>query len=442
MSNFAKIGDIHAKAEVDDEEMNNLKGFHLSTSFEADYVDPNPHPEDEVIPTEPNPDAPPATPNDRSREPTLLMNKIKRGFPNFTSDPVPPPDKTHGVPVELTLTPVSYFDAISVEIIFRELNEADMVALRALYDKLTSLAQSRMSLYLEIMKPPLEHSSQEAATSTTTSPKYSNLFPTFSKTCQDRQRKVESLQLEASSGLGQFLQDYRIKKADSKHISDFLVKYQTLHDSARGLYEQDTLQWRALRRLKETADAYQYPLNTVEDMIAARPVNGTLVMEIVPENVQMSSLLNIYRHLGKDIRDWRTQEDSDLTISKFGVSRDASIPAFTTTYVSFYADPAKDKALVSIDNDQGSVLSAVAAARKEASPKTIQYGLRESTNQLEWLVLGDGNVWGMLEYDNVDGSDADADKKLPRTQYLGYLKDKNPYGYGVMKYAGGLDVQG
>lgn len=395
MQSLGKLTGAKGAAKLTDDERHQLKNSSFKTSLVADYVD-----YDENAPVKPE----------------QMIAVIEKGLPGFTSDVGDLGEgQTHGVPVDLVMTPLTYFDQISTEIIFRELAETDLVTLRAFYDELSMLDKRRRSILLEV-EEEVEKPDDES-----TPYRYKDFFPSFHKTCVERSQSVQDLFLGSQTRLGRFLRDYRTQTNASESVASFLDATKPQYASESDQLDKDTEHWRSLLQLKHSADAHKYPLATVQKITAAmnRGERDSIIVHLLPASVGIASLLSAYRELGDDIREWRELMNSSGSSSGGG----------TTVYLSLYADPLRDPALLRLENAETSISHALSTARETSSPSCLMYGHRSDRNRRSWMVLNHEH-WGVVV------------EPRAKTRYVGFLKDGLPHGAGTMTYVNGFSYTG
>ena len=169
-----------------------------------------------------------------------------------------------------------------------------------------------------------------------------------------------------------------------------------------------------------------------------RGAKGMLAVILVPENANWTTLMDLYGDIAIDIRQWRA------SIDKPSQGNDDGKKGSETTYVSIYADPARDEMLKSFDNEAGTLKSALADARyvrrirtliqgpllilsirKNGDASFLTYGYRRGhIGGLEWNVL-DKKGWGIIMI--ID--------KQENWRYIGEVRHSRSHGSGVVTYA-------
>ncbi|OIW22616.1 hypothetical protein CONLIGDRAFT_217288 [Coniochaeta ligniaria NRRL 30616] len=385
MQSLGKLAGAEGSAKLTSDERKQLKDYSFKTSLVADYVNYE--------------DKAPVTPED-------MISTIEKGLPKFTSDVGDlGTEKTHGVPVDLVMTPLTYFDQISTEIIFRELAETDLVILRAFYDELSILNKRWRSLLLEVEATPDGESTP-----------YKDLFPSFHEACVERSEAVQHLFLSSRTRMSEFLRDYRTQTNASETAASFLLDAKPEYDSEGDQLDKDTDHWQSLLRLKHTAEANNYPLATIQVITNAmnREKPDSIILHLIPASVGISGLLSAYRELGDDVRKWR-----ELMNAGGGI----------TVYLSLYADPLRDPSLLRLENADGSISHALSMARETSNPACLMFGYRSDRNQRSWMALNHEH-WGVVV------------EPVAKTRYVGFLKDGLPYGPGTMTYPNGFSYTG
>lgn len=230
--------------------------------------------------------------------------------------------------------------------------------------------------------------------------------------------EVEELLIRSRGGLGRFLRDHRTQSAASAAVADFLSAAIPKYDSEIVLYKRDTDQWETLLQTELVANQHGFPLSGIADITLAmdRGEKDSVILALVPESVRRINLLNAYRASADDIRKWRETED---------LKADSAV----TSYLSFYADPLTDAALLKLDG-RGSITYALSAARTVFKAIYLEYGFPTITSiSHDWIALGH-DVWGILV------------NEVKKTRYIGNIKSGLPHGFGTMKYINGISCKG
>lgn len=239
LSSFQKLAAFagaEGSVKLSEEEKKALNTYSLEINLIADYVDNDPTP---------------TTKED-------IIKAIEKGLPGFTSDTTP--GAQIGVPVDLILTPISRFEKLSIQLVARELAEADLLRIQSLYDDIVTLFQQRNTLLLQL------GGKVEGGESANT---YGTLFPSFFNTCRDRLEAVESLLVAARSELGVFLRDYRTLADPSLTAGTFLDHNVRIYNSQHLDYQNDFLEWQVLLQQARVASKHGFPLCSTAEIAAA-----------------------------------------------------------------------------------------------------------------------------------------------------------------------------
>jgi hypothetical protein len=123
--------------------------------------------------------------------------------------------------------------------------------------------------------------------------------------------------------------------------------------TAQGEYEKDKDEWRRYQDRLDAADQHGFPVMGVSAVGSKmnRVNKSMLAAIIVPENANWKVLMDLYGDIAVDIRQWRESIDK-------GNSEGSQ-----TEFISLYADPLRDATLDSLDDNAGTLKSALASAR-------------------------------------------------------------------------------
>jgi hypothetical protein len=382
LQGIAGLAKAEGSADVDSEEVKRAKSYSLSTTLIADYIDyhqTTPYTPEQVIET------------------------LQRGLP-FSSEE----GGNHGIPLELVLTPITRFDRVSSELVFRELEEEDLLRLMSMYDDIVNLNQRRTTIRIQL----------DSVSSTDRTVRYSTLFPSFSDACKTRERAVGDIVVVASAELGRFLRDYRTMTNTTKTAEEFVKDTLSKYSEELDLYRADFTKWQELLQVEQVAINHGFPLCTVSDIekAMARPGGNSVIMALTPPAASKISLLNAYRAWGNDIKTWQSKEDEGKSVS--------------AEYLSLYADPGLDTQLLKLDGTRSSIALALAKAREGFKTVHLRYGYQgENTTSKDWTMLNQ-DWWGIV-----------VDAKM-KTRYIGELRDGMPHGHGIVTYIDGTKYDG
>jgi len=244
----------------------------------------------------------------------------------------------NGVPCEIFLTPLTIL--LEKTPSFRELAKADLVDIMDLYDRILKLENSRAWL----------RDAVEAR---------SGIFPTFTGDIRDRTIKTTKLVQDARDNLRRYLQQYRSESTNIESPTQFVKNVAARFNTAMEEYERDKDEWRRYQDRLAAAEHHGFPILGVTAVgnKMSRVDKGMLAAILVPENANWKALVDLYGDLALDIRQWRTSLD------KHSQGNDDGPKGPDTTYVSIYADPLHDTTLESLDDEAGTLKSALASAR-------------------------------------------------------------------------------
>lgn len=396
MKSFGALAEASGSASLTEDEKKALKTSSFSTRLIADYVDFN--------------ETMPVTPDD-------MLKTLERGLPGYTSETVLNEKQTHGKPVDLVLTPLTYFSQVSTEIIYRELAQTDLEELRDFYEDLSLLRQRRTSLLVEVRDGKAIVSGE--SNSAVAIP-YKDLFPSLYQICTTRFEAVQNLHLSTRTRLGRFLKEYRSQTQASETVAQWMQDGRKEFKTEMGLLDRDAAAWTNLSQLIRTSATNGCPLTTLEHITAQmnHGAEDSIVLFLIPENPKVSSLLEAFRDSSKDIRKWR--DDQNAAVTSTGA---------TTEYLSFYADALLDQRLLRLETTEGSFAHALATARRTAAPACMMFAFREDRNGSSWISLNQEH-WG--SFISVE----------TKTRYIGFIKNGVPHGTGIMAYVNGLSYNG
>ena len=244
-----------------------------------------------------------------------------------------------GVPCEVLLTPLSMLvDNIPT---FRELAKSDLIDIMDLYDRILKLENSRAWL----------RDSVEAR---------SEIFPTFTEGIRKRTIKTTKLVQDARANLREYLRRYRSEAKDVEPPPRFVKDVAASFHTAMTEYEKDKDEWRQYQDRLDAAEQHGFPILGVTAVGSkmSRVDKGMLAAILVPENANWKALRDLYGDLAFDIRQWRASIDKPSQGDDDGNAR-----GLETSYVSIYADPLHDTTLESLDDESGTLKSALDAAR-------------------------------------------------------------------------------
>jgi hypothetical protein len=244
-----------------------------------------------------------------------------------------------GVPCEVSLIPLSMLaDDIPG---FRELAKADLIDFMDLYDRILKLENSRAWL----------RDTVEAR---------SEIFPTLTGGIRGRTIKTTKLVHDARDKLRKYLHRYRSESTDIESPPHFIEKVAAGFNTAMAEYEKDKDEWRRYQDRLAAAEQHGFPILGVSAVGSkmSRVNKGMLAVILVPENAKWKSLMDLYGDLAVDIRQWRASIDKPPE----GKEGD-NLNGPETAYVSIYADPLRDTTLESLDDEAGTLKSALASAR-------------------------------------------------------------------------------
>ena len=120
------------------------------------------------------------------------------------------------------------------------------------------------------------------------------------------------------------------------------------------------MRWRRFESILVAAERHHFPitnLDAVGDKMS-RARSTTLAIILVPENVSWEALASLYGNLADDIRAWRRSSDS-VQNSHSNQGDNSAM----TEYASVYADPLRDAAFHSLDDETGTLRKALKIAR-------------------------------------------------------------------------------
>ena len=243
-----------------------------------------------------------------------------------------------GVPCEVMLTPLSMLvDNVPT---FRELAKSDLIDIMDLYDRILKLENSRAWL----------RDSVEAR---------SEIFPTFTEGIRNRTIKTTKLVQDARANLRKYLQHYRSESTDEpppRFVKDVAASFNTVMAE----YERDKDEWRRYHDRLAAAEQHGFPILGVTAVGSkmSRVDKGMLAAILVPENANWKPLMDLYGDLAVDIRQWRASIDKPPQGDDDGNAKGPE-----TSYASIYADPLHDTTLESLDDESGTLKSALASAR-------------------------------------------------------------------------------
>ncbi|KAF8630577.1 hypothetical protein AX17_005389 [Amanita inopinata Kibby_2008] len=302
-----------------------------------------------------------------------------------------------GVPCDIHLTPLTRFKfQLAKMSALQELEQEELLEIRGVYDRFITLEQNRSYLRSQMD----EH--------------YRSFFPSFTADCRERATQVTLDLQEARKGLRTYLEDYRNSAEGVLDVEEFLSTTRTKYDTAQTQYETDQAHFDGLLEKKSVADKQKFKLVSAVQLkkMMNRTDDATIALIIIPETVGKVSLLNAYRVLADEIREWREAEDGKRE------EKDKTI------YVSIYADPKIDDDLKLLDGSNENITSALKHARDNEETTFLTFGVGLSKfGELEWNALNkDG--WGTLS------------SKEEKWHYIGEVKDGERHGSGVITYSG------
>ncbi|KAF8345158.1 hypothetical protein F5887DRAFT_1282888 [Amanita rubescens] len=309
------------------------------------------------------------------------------------------PAAGEGVPLKVHLTSLRRFrDKFSSVSFVQQMDEAQLSEILSFYDKYISLDQNRIHLFSQMD----QH--------------YMTYFPSFTAACREKSKRVSQSLRDARRELRRCLQAYLSSKPGSAPNVDFLTAAKEKYTDEQRVYEVDQGTFEDLVQGKKAADNSGFELIDVTKLkkLMNRTDDATIALVVIPESVHTVNLLNIYRVLADDIREWRRVEDSQRGEGDRGE---------ITIYRSLYADPQIDDTLRLLDDADGTLMTAIASIRDSKQTGFLTFGVAlNKLGELEWNSMNrDG--WGILI------------NKEDKWRYIGNVRDGMKHGSGVITYA-------
>jgi len=304
-----------------------------------------------------------------------------------------------GVPLNVYLTSLRRFrDKFGSVSFVQQMDRAQLSEILSFYDKYISLDQNRIHLFSQMD----QH--------------YTPYFSSFAAACREKSKRVSQSLRDARSELRKYLHDYLSSKPGSAPNVDFLTAAKEKYADEQQVYEVDQSTFEDLVQRKKAADNSGFELIDVTKLkkLMNRTDDATIALVVIPESVHTVNLLNIYRVLADDIREWRRVEDSQ---------RGEGDRSEITIYRSLYADPQIDNTLRLLDDADGTLMTAIASIRDSKQTGFLTFGVALSKlGELGWNSMNrDG--WGFLI------------NKEDKWRYIGNVRDGMKHGSGVITYA-------
>ncbi|KAF8710130.1 hypothetical protein AX14_013427 [Amanita brunnescens Koide BX004] len=304
-----------------------------------------------------------------------------------------------GVPLNVYLTSLRRFrDRFNAVSLVQQLDTAQLTEILGFYDKYITLDRNRVHLRSQMD----QH--------------YRSYFPSFAAACRERATSVSQSLRHACRELRSYLQAYLSAKPGSAPNADFLTVARERYIDELQVYEADQTTFEDLVQRQKAADNYGFESINVMELkkLMNRTDDATIALVVIPESVHSVNLLNIYRVLADDIREWRRVEDS-----KRGDGDKGEI----TIYRSLYADPQLDDTLKLLDDADGTLMTAITSIRHSKQTGFLTFGVAlKKLGELEWNSMNrDG--WGILI------------NKEEKWRYIGNVRNGLRHGSGVITYA-------
>ncbi|KAK7458147.1 hypothetical protein VKT23_010055 [Stygiomarasmius scandens] len=304
-----------------------------------------------------------------------------------------------GIPCEIDLLPISMLQSNIPT--YRELDSAELTQISGVYSRIMKLENSRT--WLTGMVEEKEE-----------------LFPSFFNQVRDRGVTVSQLVETARGKLRKYLAAYRGAEEGIETPSAFTDGIEKNFVKAAQDYEEDLATWRDYQERLRAAEQNSFPGVSISQLTSKmnRADKAVIAVILVPEQVKFVDLLNTYRVLAADIRQWRTSIDEQ---KKEGSNDPADKPA-PTEYMSLYADTLRDAPLLRLDDSTNSLKTALDNARKTSNVAFLTYGISmNAMGGLTWNVLNQEG-WGIII------------NKEEQWRYIGNVHNGLPHGSGVMSY--------
>ncbi|KIJ48655.1 hypothetical protein M422DRAFT_247513 [Sphaerobolus stellatus SS14] len=314
-----------------------------------------------------------------------------------------------GVPCEIDLLPLTMLQSDIPT--YRELAVSELKQISRTYNDIIKLDNSR--IWLKNSVEPKQ-----------------DLFPTFFDTISDRTVAVSELVQEARSELADYLKDFRGGTMTLAKPADFKNSIERRFAEAWKQYRADLTTWRDYLERLRAAEINAFPAVSITELTTKmnRADKALIAVILVPEKVMYNDLLNNYRTLAGDIRQWRKSIEEPAKGTD-GKPKEGEAPP-QTEYMSIYADEQNDEALHRLDDSSGSLKSALATARKTSNIAFLTYGVgKDKLGSLGWNVLNEEG-WGIII------------NKEENWRYIGNIKRKLPHGSGVMTFIDGTRYSG
>ena len=304
-----------------------------------------------------------------------------------------------GVPLNVYLTSLRRFrDRFNAVSLVQQLDTAQLNEILGFYDKYISLDHDRTHLRSQMD----QH--------------YRTYFPSFAAACREKAKSVSQSLRDARRELRSYLHTYLSAKPGSAPNADFLTVAREKYIDELQAYETDQSTFEDLVQRKKAADNYEFGLITAMELkkLMNRTDDATIALVVIPGSVHSVNLLNIYRVLAEDIREWRRVEDS---------KRGEGDKGEVTIYRSLYADPQIDDTLRLLDDADGTLMTAVTSIRNSKQTGFLTFGVAlKKLGELEWNSMNrDG--WGILI------------NKEEKWRYIGNVQNGLRHGSGVITYA-------
>lgn len=304
-----------------------------------------------------------------------------------------------GVPLKVYLTSLRRFrDKFNSVSFVQEMDRAQLSEILSFYDQYISLDQNRIHLLSQMDQHHVSH------------------FPSFAAACREKAKRVGQSLRDARCELRKYLQAYLSSRPGSAPNVDFLTAAREKYSDEQQVYEVDQRTFEDLVERKKAADNSGFELIDVTKLkkLMNRTDDATIALVVIPESVHTVNLLNIYRVLADDIREWRRVEDGQRGEGDRGE---------ITIYHSLYADPQIDDALRLLDDADGTLMTAIAGIRDSKQTGFLTFGVAlNKLGELEWNSMNrDG--WGILI------------NKEEKWRYIGNVRDGHRHGSGVITYA-------
>ncbi|THU80167.1 hypothetical protein K435DRAFT_505007 [Dendrothele bispora CBS 962.96] len=305
-----------------------------------------------------------------------------------------------GIPCEIDLLPISMLQSNIPT--YRELDSAELTQISRLYNRIIKLENSRT--WLTDMVEDKEE-----------------LFPSFFNQVRDRGLTVSQLVETARGKLRRYLEAYRGGQEGIPAPSAFKDSVESDFIKVSQDYEEDLATWRDYQERLRAAEQHSFPGVSVSQLTSKmnRADKAVIAVILVPEQVKFVDLLNTYRVLAADIRQWRISIDEPK--KKEGSNDPEDKPA-PTEYMSLYADALRDAPLLRLDDSTNSLKTALETVRKTSNVAFLTYGIGvNAMGGLTWDVLNQEG-WGIII------------NKEEQWRYIGNVHNGLPHGSGVMSY--------